>query len=181
MALNVAQRHAVKYWPYAMNALDDGRLELGNNLAERAIKLSVIGRKNFLFNDTPRDVKSLADIYSVVPTDKANVMNPRKYVEWLLAEMANAVDPDDPAYLDPLMPWSDSVAEGISLKPAAAPEAAEMANEPIIDIDRQPSLRKRNRKLPRVFSKRNWKTLRGFPANCSLLFSLKLKHRLISD
>lgn len=28
MALNVAQRHAVKYWPYAMNALDDGRLEL---------------------------------------------------------------------------------------------------------------------------------------------------------
>ena len=40
--------------PYAMGALDDGRLPLDNNLAERGIKPFAIGRKNFLFSDTPR-------------------------------------------------------------------------------------------------------------------------------
>ena len=54
MALDAALRYAIEYWPYAMNALDDGRLEFDNNLAERAIKPFVIGRKNFLFSDARR-------------------------------------------------------------------------------------------------------------------------------
>ena len=57
-----ALRYAVEYWPYAMNALGDGRLELGNNLAERAIKPFVIGGKNFLFSDTPRGAEASASI-----------------------------------------------------------------------------------------------------------------------
>lgn len=44
--------------------------------------------------------------------------------------MPSAADPGDPAYLD-----SHSVPEGIRLKPAAAAEAAKMADDPIIDID----------------------------------------------
>lgn len=135
MALDAALRYAVEYWPYAMNALDDGRLELDNNLAERAIKPFVIGRKNFLFSDAPRGAEASAGIYSVVATAKANGLNPRKYLEWLLAEMPNAADPGDPAYLDSLMPWSDSVPEEIRLTPAAAAKAAKMADDPIIDID----------------------------------------------
>ena len=71
----------------------------------------------------------------MVTTAKANGLNSRKYLEWLLAEMSNAGNPDDPAYLDSLMPWSDSVPEGIRLKPAAAAAAAEMADKSIIDID----------------------------------------------
>ena len=47
LALAKALDYAVKYWPYAMAALDDGRLPLDNNLAERGIKPFVIGRKNF--------------------------------------------------------------------------------------------------------------------------------------
>lgn len=38
-----------------------------------------------------------------------NDLNPRKYVQWLLKEMPNAKDPGGPAYLDSLMPWSESV------------------------------------------------------------------------
>ena len=135
MALDNALKYAVGYWPYAMNALGDGRLELDNNLAERAIKPFVIGRKNFLFSDTPRGAEASAGIYSVVATAKANGLNPRKYLEWLLEEMPNAADLGDPAYLDSLMPWSDSVPEEIRLKPEAAAEAAKMADDPIIDID----------------------------------------------
>lgn len=118
-----------------MAALEDGRLPLDNNLAERGIKPFVIGRKNFLFSDTPRGAEASAGMYSVVVTAKANGLNPRKYVQWLLEEMPNAADPDDPAYLDSLMPWSESVPAGIRLAPDAAAKAAEMADEPIIDID----------------------------------------------
>lgn len=135
MALDAALRYAIEYWPYSMNALDDGRLELDNNLAERAIKPFVIGRKNFLFSDARRGAEASAGIYSVVTTAKANGLNPRKYLEWLLTEVPNAADPGDPACPDSLMPWSDSVPGEIRLTPAAAAEAAKMADDPIIDID----------------------------------------------
>ena len=104
-------------------------------MAERAIKPFVIGRKNFLFSDTPRGAEASAGIYSVVTTAKANGLNPRKYLEWLLSEMPNAEDPGDPAYLDSLMPWLGSVPGEIKLKPEAAAAAVKMADDPIIDID----------------------------------------------
>ena len=84
-------------------------------------------RKNFLFSDTPRGAEASAGMYSIVVTAKANGLNPRKYVQWLLEEMPNAEDPGDPAYLDSLMPWSKSVLAEI--------RAARMADGPIIDID----------------------------------------------
>lgn len=69
-----------QYRPYAMGALNDGRLPLGNNLAERGIKLLVIGRKNFLFSGTPRGAEAAAGMRSIVVAAKANGLNPRKYV-----------------------------------------------------------------------------------------------------
>lgn len=45
-----------------MGAPDDGRLPLGNNLAERGITPFVIGRKNLLFSDTPRGAEAAADM-----------------------------------------------------------------------------------------------------------------------
>ena len=74
-------------------------------------------------------------MHSAVVTAKANGLNPRKYVQWLLEEMPNAADPDDPAYLDSLMPWSESLPAEIRLRQEAAEEAARMADDPIIDID----------------------------------------------
>ena len=135
MALGKALEHAIEYWPYAMGALDDGRLPLDNNLAERGIKPFAIGRKNFLFSDTPRGAAASAGMCSIVVTAKANGLNPRKYVQWLLEKMPNAENPDDPAYLDSLMLWSESGPAEIRLKPKAAEEAARMADDPIIDID----------------------------------------------
>lgn len=111
-----------------------GRLPLDNNLAERGIKPFVIGRKNFLFSDTPRSAEASAGMYSIVVTAKANGLNPRKYEQWLLDEMPNAADPGDPGdpvFLDSLMPWSESVLAEMRPKP----KAAEMSDDPIIDID----------------------------------------------
>ena len=64
-----------------MGALDNGRPPLDNNLAERSIKLFVIGRKNFLFSDTPRGAEASTGMYSIVVTAKTNGLNPRKYVQ----------------------------------------------------------------------------------------------------
>lgn len=56
-------------------------------------------------------------------------------MQWLLEEMPNAEDPGDPACLDSLMPWSESVPAEVGLKLKAAEDAARMADDPIIDID----------------------------------------------
>ena len=111
------------------------RLPLCNNLAERGIKPFVIGRKNFLFSDTPRGAEVSDDMYSIVVTAKANGLNPRKYAQWLLEEMPNAADPGDQAYLDSLIPWSESVPAEIRLRLKAAEEVTRMADDQIINID----------------------------------------------
>ena len=62
------------------NYLKDGKLELSNNRAERAIKPFVIGRKNWLFANTPAGATSSAIIYSIVETAKENGLNPFPYL-----------------------------------------------------------------------------------------------------
>ena len=52
--------------------LEDGRLELSNNCAERSIKPFVMGRKNWLFANTPGGAQASSVIYSLIETAKAN-------------------------------------------------------------------------------------------------------------
>lgn len=52
-ALGKALHYLREQWPYLIRYLEDGRLELSNNRAERSIKPFVIGRKNFLFANSP--------------------------------------------------------------------------------------------------------------------------------
>ena len=68
MALDKALDYAVRYWPYAMGALDNCWLPLDNNLAEHGIKPFVICRKNYLFSGTP---SSAAQSETRMPTAKA--------------------------------------------------------------------------------------------------------------
>jgi len=53
-------------WPTLIRYLEDGRLEIDNNLAENAIRPFVIGRKNFLFSDSVHGAKASANLYSLV-------------------------------------------------------------------------------------------------------------------
>ena len=48
LALHRALQYAVEFWPYVMNVLEDGHLELSNNVAEQAQRIFVVGRKNWL-------------------------------------------------------------------------------------------------------------------------------------
>ena len=65
MQLHKATLYALKHWGNVMKSADDGRYPLDNNLAERAIRPFAVGRKNFLFSDTPRGAHASAGMYSV--------------------------------------------------------------------------------------------------------------------
>ena len=83
-ALGKALHYLREQWPYLVRYLEDGRLELSNNRAERSIKPFVMGRKNWLFSNTPAGAQSSAVIYSLIETAKENDLDPYRYLVWLL-------------------------------------------------------------------------------------------------
>lgn len=64
-----------------------------------------------------------------------NGLNPRLYLEWLLETMPNTKNLDDEKVIDRLLPWSEHIPDSVKLGPEAASKAAEMADDPIVDID----------------------------------------------
>ena len=78
-----------------MNVFLDGRLELSNNRAERSVRPFALGRKNWLFSNTPKGADASAAIYSVVETAKANGLKPFSCLSFLLDRFANGCLPED--------------------------------------------------------------------------------------
>jgi transposase len=108
--LGTAVNYCRNQWSKLTNFLLDGRLELDNNRAERAIKPFVIGRKNWLFSNTAGGARSSAVIYSLVETAKENGLNPLPYLTYLFEQLPN-INLKDPQALDRLLPWADAVQE----------------------------------------------------------------------
>ena len=79
-ALGKALHYLKEQWPYLVRYLEDGRLELSNNRAERSIKPFVMGRKGWLFSNTPAGAQASAVIYSLIETAKENVLDPYRYL-----------------------------------------------------------------------------------------------------
>ncbi len=73
-------------WDKLNRYLDDGRLEIDNNLAENAIRPFVIGWKNWIFSNSVRGVKASANLYSLIETAKANGLEPYAYLRYLFAD-----------------------------------------------------------------------------------------------
>ena len=88
--------------------LEDGNLELDNNRSERSIKPFVIGRKNFLFANTPKGARASAITYSLVETAKENGLDPVLYLQYLFEQLPN-LDVSEPDALAVLLPWSDTL------------------------------------------------------------------------
>lgn len=86
------------------NYLKDGRLELTNNRAERAVKPFVTGRKNWLFANTEKGAETYAILYTIVQTAMYNNMNVYSYIEYLL----NVISDTKINQLDDLLPWSEN-------------------------------------------------------------------------
>jgi len=83
--------------------LDDGRVEVDNNLCENAIRPFVMGRKAWLFCDTPAGADASARLYSLIETAKANGMEPYAYLRHVFTELPKAITAAD---IETLLPWN---------------------------------------------------------------------------
>lgn len=83
-ALGRAIGYALGQWTAVIRYVDDGRLAIDNNAAEREIKQVVIGRKNWLFADSMDGMHANAVMYSLVQTAKANGLDPFAYLRYVI-------------------------------------------------------------------------------------------------
>ena len=104
-AIGKAVCYTLSQRKYLERYLLDGRLESSNNRSERSIKPFVIGRKNWLFNNTPKGAEASSIIYSIIETAKENGLNPFVYLTRVFKTAPNVDLRNDPAALERLMPW----------------------------------------------------------------------------
>jgi transposase len=83
-----AMRYARGRWEALTRYLDDGRLEISNNAAERAIRPLALGRKNYMFAGSDAGGERAAAIYTLVETAKLNGLDPEAYLRDLLGRIA---------------------------------------------------------------------------------------------
>ena len=104
--LGRAVKYALDQKMWLERVLLDGRLELSNNRAERSIKPFVIGRKNWLFSNTPKGATASAVLYSLIETAKENGLNPYDY---LTAVFKLAPNLTTGGAINALLPWNLSL------------------------------------------------------------------------
>lgn len=89
-AVGKALHYLKNEWDKLIRYTLDGRYLMDNNLAENAIRPFVIGRKNWLFSQSVKGVKSSANLYSLIETAKANGLEPYAYLRVLFTELPKA-------------------------------------------------------------------------------------------
>ena len=102
-ALGQAMTYMDKYWPRLIRYVDAGHLPIDNNETERAIRPFAIGRRAWLFADTPAGAEASACLYSMVETAKANGLEP---YTWLLKVMRGMPGASKSGNWEHLMPWN---------------------------------------------------------------------------
>ena len=102
-ALGKAMAYMNKFWPRLIRYVEAGHLPIDNNETERAIRPFAIGRRAWLFADTPAGAEASARLYSMVETAKANGLEP---YTWLLKVMRGLPEARKSGNWEHLMPWN---------------------------------------------------------------------------
>ena len=82
-----AIRYALTRWRALTRFIDDGRIEIDNNAAERALRCVALGRKNFLFAGSDVGGERAAAIYSLIGSAKLNGLDPEAYLRHVLTHI----------------------------------------------------------------------------------------------
>jgi len=102
-----AIRYARSRWEALGRFTTDGRLEMSNNAAERAIRPLALGRKNYLFAGSDKGGQRAAILYTLIETAKLNGLDPEAYLADIIARIG-----DHPASrIEELLPWRWATAE----------------------------------------------------------------------
>jgi len=105
--------YLLKRWPSFTGFLEDGRICLSNNAAERAIRGIAVGRRNWTFAGSDAGGRRAAALYTLIETAKLNDVDPRAWLADVLKRL-----PDHPAQrLHELLPWAWKTGQ---IRPAAA-------------------------------------------------------------
>ncbi|MGH8436322.1 MAG: IS66 family transposase [Pseudomonas sp.] len=102
-ALGKAVNYLASNWNRLVRYVEGGHLPIDNNRAENAIRPFVIGRKNWLFSDTPKGATASAQIYSLIETAKANGQEPYAWLRHILERLPTAQSLED---YEALLPWN---------------------------------------------------------------------------
>jgi transposase len=97
-----AMDYLLKRWPAFTRFLNDGRICLLNNAAERALRGIALGRKSWLFAGSDRGGERAAALYSLIVTAKLNDVDPQAWLADVLARIAEHPARD----IDELLPWN---------------------------------------------------------------------------
>jgi transposase len=97
-----AIHYSLKRWAALTRFLDDGRLCMSNNAAERAVRCIAVGRHNWTFAGSDEGGRRAAAIYTLIETAKLNDIDPQAWLADMLARL-----PDHPARrIKELLPWN---------------------------------------------------------------------------
>jgi len=97
-----AVRYAIGRWDALARYLDDGRIELDNMIAERALRPVAVGRRNYLFAGSDNGGERAAVIYSLIGSAKLNGLDPEAYLRYVLSNIA-----EHPINrIEELLPWN---------------------------------------------------------------------------
>ena len=107
VAPDTLTRKAINYllnqWEHLVRYCEHGQLRISNVLAENAIRPFAVGRRAWLFSDSPDGAKASAAMFSLIESAKANAIEPDAYMQHVIGNIA-AADTDEA--LDALMPWN---------------------------------------------------------------------------
>jgi len=98
-----AMEYTLNQWEHLIGYCDYGYLEISNAKAENAIRPFAVGRRAWLFADTPQGARASAVCYSLIESAKANQLEPYAYVEYILNHIGAA---DTLEKIEALLPWN---------------------------------------------------------------------------